>query len=82
MSDYTDIQVAEQNDIEKQNWMPKVLVFGAVIGAVTGLMGAFLLIQRSKDDPEPPKMDAREGVRLGVLVLGLLRQISLLGRDD
>lgn len=81
MSDYSDIEVVEEN-IELQNWMPKVLVSGVVIGALTGLLGAFLLIQHSKNEPEPPKLDAGEGVRLGVLVFGLLRQISLLGREQ
>jgi hypothetical protein len=64
------------------NWMPKVLVLGAVIGAATGLLGAYLLVQRSKNEPEPPKLNAGEGVRLGVLLFGLLRQISLLGQGD
>ena len=75
-----DVEAIEQAPAE--NWMPKVLVLGAIIGAATGLMGAYLLIQRAKRDAVPPKLNAGEGVRLGVLVFGLLRQIQLLGQDD
>ena len=67
---------------EPENWMPKVLILGAVIGAATGLLGAYLLIQRAKNEAIAPRLNAGEGVRLGVLLFGLLRQIQLLGQDD
>lgn len=75
-----DQQLNEQ--AESENWVPKVLFYGAVIGAATGMMGAYLLIQRSRHEGIAPKMNAGEGVRLGVLLFGLLRQIQLLGEGS
>jgi len=57
-----------------ENWKPKVLVVGGVLGAAVGVAAAYLLIQRAKDGP--PKVTAGEGVKLGVLVFGLLRSIA------
>ena len=64
------------------SWTPQVLVIGAVIGALTGLGAAYLLIQRSKKRAEPPSLSASEGLRLSLLVFGLLRQVAMLGDDD
>ena len=59
------------------NWKTKVLVIGAVIGALTGLGTAYLLIQRADQD-EGIKISAGEGAKLGVSVFSFLRQISQL----
>ena len=64
--------------VESGNWQPRVLVVGAVIGAVVGLGAAYLLI-KSNEQEGPPQISAGEGVKLGVLVLGLLRSVSSLG---
>jgi len=60
-----------------ENWRPKVLIIGGVIGTLVGLAAAYMLIQRSEEDT-PPKMSMGEGVKLGVLVFGLLRSIASL----
>lgn len=61
------------------NWRTKTLLLGSVIGALTGLGAAYLLIQRAERQGEPPKLGTGEGVKLGVWVLGLLRRIGELG---
>ena len=63
-------------------WAGQVLVIGAVVGALTGLAGAYLLIQRAKRRAEPPNLNASEGIRLGLIVFGLLRQVAMLGSGD
>jgi len=60
------------------NWKPKVLIIGAVLGALVGAAAAYLLIQNSEGDV-PPEISAGQGVKMGVLVFGLLRSIATLG---
>ena len=59
------------------NWKPKALVIGGVIGAAVGMAAAYLLVQRAKDDAAS-KVTVGEGVKIGMLVLGLLRSITSL----
>jgi hypothetical protein len=57
----------------------KTLTIGAVIGALAGIAAAYLLVKRAENEGGTPKLSAGEGVKLGALVLGLLRQVSQLG---
>ncbi len=57
------------------NWKPKALLIGGVVGAAVGVAAAYLLVQRSKDEGAP-KVTVGEGVKIGVLVFGLLRSIT------
>jgi len=77
-------QVIEQNEMVEMDtsWTGQVLVIGAVVGALTGLGAAYLLIQRAKRRAEPPNLNASEGIKLGLLVFGLLRQVAMLGSGD
>jgi hypothetical protein len=65
--------------VPQDNWKPRVLVIGGVIGLLAGLLAAYLLIQRAEKQNQKPELNAGEGVKLGVLVFGLLRQIATLG---
>ncbi|MEW5867850.1 MAG: hypothetical protein AB1894_01130 [Chloroflexota bacterium] len=71
-------ETAIQTEVDV-NWKPKVLAFGAILGALVGVIAAYLFIQNSPMEEEPPQMSAGEGVKLGVLVFGLLRSIATLG---
>jgi hypothetical protein len=77
-------KVFEQNEMVEMDtsWAVKVLVIGALVGALTGLGAAYLLIQRAKRRAEPPNLNASEGIKLGLLVFGLLRQVAMLGSGD
>jgi gas vesicle protein len=57
------------------------LLFGALIGAVTGLVAAILLTRRAEKTERETAITTGEGLKLGVLVFGLLRAIASLGDD-
>lgn len=59
----------------------RILVFGALIGAFTGLIAAMLLNRRAEKNETETALTAGEGLKLGVLVFGLLRAIASLGDD-
>ena len=63
------------------NWKSKTLLLGAVLGTVAGLGAAYLLVQRAEREQQEVRLSAGEGIRLGLLVFGLLRQVSLLGEE-
>lgn len=60
-------------------WKTKALVIGTVVGALVGLGSAYLMIHNAEKSGRELKVTAGEGVKLGVLVMGLLRQIGQLG---
>jgi hypothetical protein len=60
------------------NWKAKVLLIGGAVGALTGLGAAYLLVRRSEETNTRPRLDAGVGMRLGFLLLGLLRQVGQL----
>lgn len=68
--------------VEAADWKPKALIIGAVIGALVGLGAAYLYSQRVEAESEGPSIKPADGVRLGVMVLGLLRSIAELGESQ
>ena len=59
----------------------RTIFFGALIGAATGLVAAMLLTRRAEKDERETAITTGEGLKLGVLVFGLLRAIASLGDD-
>ena len=59
----------------------KALFLGALIGAVTGLAAAMLLSRRAEREEKSTALTTGEGLKLGVLVFGLLRAIASLGDE-
>jgi len=59
----------------------RIILAGALIGAVTGLVAAMLLTRRAEKNERETAITTGEGLKLGVLVFGLLRAIASLGDD-
>ena len=59
----------------------RTLFYGALIGAATGLVAAMLLNRRAEKTERGTAITAGEGLKLGVMVLGLLRAIGSLADD-
>jgi hypothetical protein len=60
----------------------KTLIIGTVTGAALGLAGAFLLTRRAEETGSEIAVSTGDGVRLGVMIVGLLRAVAALGEDD
>lgn len=59
----------------------RTLLLGALIGAFTGLVAALLLNRRAEQEGTELAISAGDGMKLGVMVIGLLRAIAALGDD-
>ncbi|HUS83530.1 MAG: hypothetical protein MUO58_07070 [Anaerolineales bacterium] len=64
---------------EDSDWKTRTLIVGVLAGALTGLGVAFVLIQRAEQEGEVLQLRTSEGVKLGMGVLGLLRQVGQIG---
>jgi hypothetical protein len=60
----------------KENWKVMTFVVGAVIGLVSGLIAAYVIIQRAEEEESHPRLSAGDGVKVGLGVLTVLRTIS------
>jgi len=59
----------------------RTLLVGALVGAVTGLIAATLLNRRAEEEGTELSLTTGEGMKLGVMVIGLLRAIASLGEE-
>lgn len=61
----------------------RVLLLGALIGAVTGLVAALMLQRRAERTGTDITLSTGEGIQIGMMVLGLIRAVAgLADRDD
>lgn len=59
----------------------RIIVGGTLIGALTGLVAAMLLTRRAERNQRETALTTGEGLKLAVLVFGLLRAIASLNDD-
>lgn len=59
----------------------RTLLVGALVGAMTGLIAATLLNRRAEQEGTDLSLTTGDGMKLGVMVFGLLRAIASLGEE-
>lgn len=64
------------------NSKSRTLVIGALIGAATGLVAAMMINRRVEQSGESTSITAGEGLKLGVMIVGLLRAIASMADED
>jgi hypothetical protein len=57
----------------------RVLLFGALIGAATGVVAAMMLQRRAEQTGNEITLTTSDGIQIGVLVMGLIRAVAALG---
>jgi len=64
---------------EQSQLRTRIMVIGGVLGTLVGLGAAYMLVQRADKEGQELNLNTGEGIRLGMLLLGVLRQVSRLG---
>jgi nitrate reductase gamma subunit len=72
----------DENGEVVENWRAKTLFMGAALGALVGIGAAYLIVQRAEREAGKVRITAGDGVKLGLLVFGLLRQVAQLGEGE
>jgi hypothetical protein len=60
----------------ESTWKTKTILAGALIGALTGVAGAVLLVQRAEQEGLRPKVGPMEGIQLALSILGVFRLVT------
>jgi hypothetical protein len=72
----------EKEIVVSNAWKRRTLLGGIFVGAFAGLIAAYLLTRRAEREEREAPITASEGLKLGLLVFGLLRTIASLGDDE
>ncbi len=54
----------------------RILIIGAVLGALIGAGAAFIVVQRADAHETKPTVTPADGLKIGLGVLGLLRLVA------
>ncbi len=58
------------------NWKNQTLLIGAVAGLVIGLVGAYIVVQRSEQLNVVPSVSPADGIKLGLSLLTTMRMVA------
>jgi len=64
------------------DWKTRTYIIAGIFGLVTGLGTAYFLVRRAELEEQELSIGAGEGLRLGLLLLGALRQIGQLTEGE
>ncbi len=64
------------------NTKTRTIVYGVLLGAATGFVAAMVWNRRLEEEGGTTEITAGDGVKLGVMVVGLLRAIASMGEGD
>ena len=67
---------------QSESWKTKTLFIGGLLGLLSGLLAAFLLIQRAQQNEKNLNISPGDGVKVGLGVLGVLKLISDMGERN
>jgi hypothetical protein len=60
----------------------RTILIGVLVGAATGLVAAMMINRRVERTGDSTAITAGDGLKLGVMVVGLLRAIASMGDDE
>jgi len=63
------------------DWKKRTYIIAGILGLLTGLGTAYFLVRRAESEEKELSIGAGEGLRLGLLLLGALRQIGQLADE-
>jgi hypothetical protein len=78
--------MSEQNEHQasRMNWKTQTYVLGVLLGAAMGFLSAYLFAKEAEDNAENderPKVPPSAMLGLALSVIGLVRQISEVGKN-
>lgn len=79
----TELETIEEMETEARlNWRMKMMIGGAVVGAVLGVGTSFLMARTSEERRGgPPEFKTMEVLKIAISLFGLIRGIAALGDD-
>lgn len=60
----------------------RTILIGVLVGAATGLVAAMMINRRVEATGESTAITTGDGLKLGVMIVGLLRAIASMGDED
>ena len=63
---------------QDNNWKTKIIFLGGILGALTGVGTAYYIVKRAEKYDEHPVLNTNAIMKLMLLILGTVRQITQL----